>query len=430
MKLLEKYQNIRKFSQKLCSHLETEDFIVQSMEDVSPIKWHLAHSSWFFENFVLKDYLPNYQLFQQEFLFLFNSYYNGASKNQSIYPRPLRGILSRPTVQQIWNYRDYVDQFMLQLIQNIPSNYPDRDPQQLKISYLVLTGLNHEQQHQELILMDIKHIFSQNPLKPPYSQNQYPTNPPHHSPYPFNWISFQESVDHIGSDLHPNQFIYDHETPKHRVFLEPFQIASRLVTNAEYLNFIQDGGYTTSQLWLSEGWDTLKKYHWSAPLYWENQNNHWSSMTLYGMQQLNPHEPVSHVSYYEADAYARWAKARLPLESEWEIVAKYYPVQGNFVESQMFKPNPPNDLNSPVTQLYGDLWEWTMSHYSPYVGYSVPKGTIGEYNAKFMCNQFVLRGGSCVTSQFHIRPTYRNFFYPNSRWHFSGIRLARSVFPC
>ncbi len=410
--LSERYRWVRSFSEKLCETLVPEDYVIQSMPDVSPTKWHLAHTSWFFEAFVLGPAVPGYRPFHPDFSYLFNSYYNAVGERHC---RPRRGLVSRPTVKETYRYREYVDRQMLALLEGIGAD------RLRELAPVVTLGLNHEQQHQELMLTDIKHVFTMNPLRPVYRERVAPadrTEAP-----PLQWVSFPEGVYWIGH--HGEGFSFDNEGPRHREFLEPFALASRLVTNGEYLAFIEDGGYERPEFWLSAGWSTLQEQGWKAPFYWERHDGRWMMMTLSGMRPVEASEPVCHVSYFEADAYARWAGARLPTEAEWEVAAAGVPLEGNFVESGSYHPLPaPVAADGGLTQMFGDAWEWTRSAYSPYPGYKPLPGALGEYNGKFMCNQYVLRGGSCATSESHIRRTYRNFFPPDACWQFSGIRLA------
>jgi ergothioneine biosynthesis protein EgtB len=412
---IERYQDVRRFTEQLCEPLVTEDYVIQSMPDVSPTKWHLAHVTWFWETFLLSPELPGYASFHPQYAYLFNSYYNSFGER---YYRPMRGLISRPTVEEIYLYRRYVDQRMLDLLNQV-------DEQQLtEFAPIIMIGLNHEQQHQELMLTDIKHVLSCNPLHPAYLEREYM---PSMGVPPMEWVSYPEGVDWIGHE--GEDFCFDNEEPRHRQFIHAFQLASRLVTNGEYLKFIEDGGYTNPLLWLSDGWNTVQQERWEAPLYWEKRDDRWWAMTLHGFCEVDPAEPVCHVSYYEADAYARWANARLATEAEWEVAARDVPGEGNFVEEGLYHPRALNNASSggKLAQMYGEVWEWTQSAYLPYPGYKPAAGAVGEYNGKFMCNQFVLRGGSCATSRSHIRSTYRNFFPPNARWQFMGIRLAREV---
>ena len=413
--LVKRYQQVRQLTEQLCQPLETEDYVIQAMPDVSPPKWHLAHTSWFFETFVLSAACPDYRALHAAYAYLFNSYYVAAGER---YARPNRGILSRPTVEEVYRYRAYVDQHMTAFLEALHGEQFDT------WAPIVELGLHHEQQHQELLLTDLKYNFACNPLRPTYVRREHPPRPQRVSA--LQWLSLPEGVYRIGHD--GQGFAFDNESPPHRSFVEPFQLASRLITNGEYLAFMADGGYARPELWLSMGWDTVQREGWKAPLYWEQQDGTWWMMTLAGMQPVQEAEPVCHVSYYEAEAYARWAKARLPTEVEWEVAARPLPIAGNFVEQRTFHPMPIDQTDvGPLAQMFGDVWEWTQSHYSPYPGYTAPPGALGEYNGKFMANQFVLRGGSCATSVSHIRPTYRNFFPADARWQFMGIRLARTL---
>jgi len=412
---------VRRFTEKLCETLAVEDYVIQSMPDASPTKWHLAHTSWFFETFILSPEQPDYRPFHRRFGYLFNSYYNAVGERHS---RPHRGLLSRPTVEEVYHYRAHVDRHMLHLLN-------DSDACRLHaLAPRLELGLHHEQQHQELILTDIKHALSCNPLKPAYLEGrgqesgvrgQAETRPSR----PAEWKAYAEGLHWIGHD--GPGFAFDNETPRHRVFLQPFQLASDLVTNGEYRAFMEDGGYTRPELWLSDGWNAVNARGWNAPLYWEKQNGRRWLMTLSGMREVDEAEPVCHVSYYEADAYARWAGARLPGEAEWEVTSAEAPIEGNFAESGRLHPAPAGAVARAASprQLFGDVWEWTSSAYSPYPGFRPLEGALGEYNGKFMCSQMVLRGGSCATPQSHIRASYRNFFPPDARWQFTGLRLAR-----
>jgi ergothioneine biosynthesis protein EgtB len=388
------------------------------MEDVSPTKWHLAHTTWFFETFLLVPHHPGYRLHDERYPYLFNSYYVQAGARHC---RDQRGHISRPTVEEVLAYRHHVDQAMMDFLgKGSPRDNPE-------ISYLVELGLNHEQQHQELLLTDLKHVFSVNPLRPVYASGvEEESAKPRSSPIAFRWVEIPDGVQQIGW---PGPgFAYDNEGPPHRRFIEPARLANRLVTNAEYLEFIEDDGYRRPELWMSEGWALLTSEAWSAPFYWEERDGERWIFTLSGMRPLDPDEPVCHVNWYEADAFARWAGARLPREEEWEVAARGQPIEGNLAEGRRFHPHRSCAGDSGAgefTQLFGDVWEWTQSHYSPYPGYRPEAGAVGEYNGKFMVNQFVLRGGSCATSGSHLRTTYRNFFHPDKSWQFTGIRLAK-----
>lgn len=408
------YRAVRRGTEALCEPLAPEDHVIQSMPEASPTKWHLAHTTWFFETFVLGRYLPGYRPFHPHFEFLFNSYYEAVGPQ---WPRPRRGLLSRPTVAEVYRYRAHVDGHMARLFGLSPAKAP------AEAASTVVLGAHHEQQHQELIVTDLKHAWAANPLHPLYREaiGESGAAPPR------GWLTFPEGLALIGH--HGGGFAFDNELPRHRVFLRAFQLASRLVINEEYLGFIADGGYERPELWLSDGWATRQALGWTAPLYWEKQGAQWCVVTLGGLKPLNPTEPVCHVSYYEADAFARWAGARLPAEAEWETAAAAVPVVGHFLEGQRFHPAvvPVAEERGPLYQLYGDVWQWTASPYVGYPGYRPPVGALGEYNGKFMCNQFVLRGASCATPCSHARRTYRNFFPPDARWQFSGIRLARDL---
>jgi ergothioneine biosynthesis protein EgtB len=380
------------------------------MPDVSPTKWHLAHTSWFFETFILSKVYKKYKSPNAQYNYLFNSYYVQVGKRHS---RPERGLLSRPTVEQVYSYRQHVDQHMLEFLKH--ANQAELE----ELSHVIKIGLHHEQQHQELFLTDIKHIFSINPLRPAYQQNQA-INYPQQNPK-LQWIDYQGGLHQIG--YQGQDFAFDNETPNHTIYLQDYRLANRLVTTGEYLEFIEANGYQKPEYWLSEGWTMIQTQQWQAPLYWEKIAEKWWIMTLGGMRLLQEDEPVCHVSFYEADAYANFRGKRLPTEAEWEVAAKQIPIQGNFLETGLLHPGASQETIA-SHQFFGDVWEWTQSAYLPYPGFKSAAGAIGEYNGKFMCNQMVLRGGSCVTSLSHIRPTYRNFFPPSARWQFTGIRLS------
>ena len=411
--LANRFATVREFTVSLTDGLAVEDMVVQSMPDVSPTKWHLAHTSWFFEQFVLTPHLPGYSPLDRTYLYLFNSYYHQAGERHC---RDQRGYISRPTVTEVLDYRRHVDAAMEQLFDTIDEG------RLAELEPLLLLGLNHEQQHQELMLTDIKHVFSVNPLRPVYRPDAAAATGAEAPP--LEWVGFPEGVHEIGYE--GSGFAYDNESPRHRTFLEPFELASRLVTNGEYLRFIEDGGYRRPDLWLSMGWAAVEENGWTEPFYWEKRDGEWVLFTLGGMRPVDPAEPACHLNYFEADAFARWAGARLPTEAEWEVGAAGLPREGNLVESGRFHPWPA-DAGPGLRQMYGDVWEWTSSAYSPYPGFRTAPGAVGEYNGKFMCNQFVLRGGSCATSGSHIRPTYRNFFHPDASWQFTGLRLARDA---
>jgi len=414
--LAQRYDAVRRLSVALAQPLGPEDCQVQSMPDCSPVKWHLAHTTWFFETFVIGRFDPGREPFHPQYRMLFNSYYNAVGDK---YPRPQRGLLTRPALHEVLRYREHVDAAMRALLAQ------HDDPE---LEALVTLGLHHEQQHQELILTDVKHLLSCNPLRPAYSDRPAPGALP--GGMPMGWTRYAGEVVRQGHD--GQGFAFDNESPQHHVLLHPHLLADRLVTQGEYLEFMLDGGYRRPELWLSLGWDHVQRLGWNAPLYWEGEKQNWQVFTLHGMHPLDPHAPVTHVSYFEADAYARWAGARLPRESEWEHAARTRgaapEARANLLESGHLQPRPApaHDGHGP-SQFYGDCWEWTSSAYDAYPGYHPPAGAVGEYNGKFMCSQFVLRGGSCVTPRDHIRATYRNFFPPEARWQFSGIRLARDA---
>jgi ergothioneine biosynthesis protein EgtB len=430
-RLIEQYRKVRDFSAHLCRGLEPEDYVVQSMPDVSPTKWHLAHTSWFFETFVVKVWMPRYRSEVPQYAYLFNSYYNAAG---DMHRRDLRGLISRPTVEETYRFRESIDGCVVKLLN-------DADETLLAEIEPVLTlGLHHEQQHQELLLTDIKHVFSQNPLYPVFAEAAAETENGRVASQHF--VEFEEAIVSIGHD--GAGFSYDNEGPRHRALVPAFSLSNRLITNGEYLAFMEAGGYTRPEFWLSLGWTTVNEQRWQAPLYWVQRDGAWWNFTLSGFRLVNEAEPVTHLSYFEADAYANWNGARLPTEFEWEHAASGLPIAGNFVDTERFHPGPapkgegspssngdgsPSSRNGDVAlhQMFGDAWEWTRSAYLPYPGYRAVPGALGEYNGKFMCNQMVLRGGSCATSRDHIRPTYRNFFQPEKRWQFTGIRLARDL---
>ena len=411
--LIGRFNTTRKFSTYLTSPLVTEDYVIQSMPDVSPSKWHLAHVSWFFEAFVLSKAIKDYQSLHPQYNYLFNSYYVQVGER---WTRSIRGLLSRPTVEDVFRYRKYVDEQVNKFLESCSEELFNEYAPVIEI------GINHEQQHQELILTDIKHVLSINPLHPVYREREIQSSD---KALPINWISFNEGMYEIGSD--GKEFCYDNETPRHKEFLQSFYLADRLVTNKEYLGFIEDGGYKKATLWLSDGFATVEKENWNAPLYWTKKDNEWWNFTLQGFRKVNPDEPVTHVSFYEADAFARWAGTRLPTEAEWEAASTGLKVKGNFVDDDKFHTVVLSENENGLKQMYGDVWEWTGSAYLGYPGYKPLPGALGEYNGKFMSGQMVLRGGSCATSLSHIRNTYRNFFPPFSRWQFMGIRLAKDV---
>ena len=409
--LSEEFSRVRRQTEDLCLPLSPEDMMVQSCAEASPAKWHLAHTTWFFETFLLREFLPGYREFHPDFRWLFNSYYNSVSDQPD---KKLRASFSRPPVEAIFQYRQHVQEGIQRLLASTPPEEATRR---------IVLGLHHEQQHQELLAYDIKHALWTNPLRPPYLNEPVVFDaPPLSKP---DWIEYQVGVCEIG--YAGDEFAFDNESPRHPEYLRPYALASRLVSCGEYLAFIEDGGYRRPELWLSAGWDTVKAEGWKAPLYWRQQDGAWLVYTLYGELPLTKllQTPVCHVSYYEADAFAHWAGKRLPTEAEWEIAAEGLPTTGNFLEDGTLHPVALGEgpAKGPA-QMFGDVWEWTQSAYLGYPGYAAVPGALGEYNGKFMSSQMVLRGGSVVTPASHIRSTYRNFFSPATRWQFSGIRLA------
>ncbi|HEX9737080.1 MAG TPA: ergothioneine biosynthesis protein EgtB [Thermoanaerobaculia bacterium] len=420
---LDRYREVRAWTDALCEPLATEDYVIQSMPDASPTKWHLAHTAWFFETFLLAPHLDGYRTPDARFNYLFNSYYNTVGEQ---YSRPERGLISRPTVAEVRSYRRHVDEHAAELLEGAGEDLL------AELLPLVEVGLNHEQQHQELMLTDLKHMFSKNPLLPVYR----PARAAASEALPaLVWHEYPEGLRRIGHDG-AEDFAFDNEGPRHRVFVDAFRIASRLVACGEYLEFMADGGYERPDLWLSDGWSAVRAQGWKAPLYWSREGGVWRHFTLGGLRDVEPAEPVCHVSLYEADAYARWAGARLPSEAEWEVAADDVlgaaaargdaAPDANLAEDGHYHPRP-LAAASRHGQFLGDVWEWTRSAYSPYPGYRPPPGALGEYNAKFMSSQVVLRGGSCATPRSHVRTTYRNFFPPSTRWQFMGLRLAQDA---
>ena len=403
------FDRVRKASLELAAPLSAEDQQVQSMPDASPTKWHLAHPTWFFESFLLARFVPEYAKLDERYHFLFNSYYEAMGER---HPRPQRGLVTRPTLDDVHRYRTHVDAYMRVLIDDASEEALD----------LIELGCHHEQQHQELIVTDIKHVLSHSVLDPVYRACA-PRTPEGASG--LGWYRYEAGVYEIGHGV--GGFAFDNEGPRHRVYAAPFQIASRAITNGEYLDFIRDGGYANASLWLSDGWRMANEQGWQAPLYWRERDGARFEFTLAGLVPLDLAAPVTHVSYYEADAFAHWTGKRLPTEVEWELAASGAEIAGNFVESGAFHPQPAVDPIDGPTQMFGDVWEWTQSAYLPYPGFRAPPGAVGEYNGKFMSGQMVLRGGSCATPLSHIRASYRNFFPPSARWQFSGIRLASDV---
>jgi len=413
--LLQQFVAVRHATEALTANLTAEDQSIQSMPDVSPTKWHLGHTTWFFETFLLTRFDADYRVFDPAFGYLFNSYYEAAGPR---HPRPQRGLLSRPASDIVMAYRDYVSTAMARLTERIS------EPEWTEVAALLELGIHHEQQHQELILMDIKHVFSMNPLLPAYQapqlQVQAAIGPP-------AWVDFAGGLGEIGHQGFG--FAFDNEGPRHKVWLEPFRLATRPVTCGEYLGFIEEAGYQRAEFWLSDGWATVREQGWEAPLYWLRDGSEWAAFTLSGRRRLNAAEPVCHLSFYEADAFARWAGKRLPTEAEWEFAGEGLPLSGNFADRGHFHPcaEASEDAVPQLRQMYGDVWEWTSSPYTAYPRFRPASGAIGEYNGKFMCNQIVLRGGAAVTPAGHVRGTYRNFFPPSARWAFAGLRLAEDI---
>jgi len=399
--LADDFQAVRQRSLQLAAPLSNEDCCAQSMADASPVKWHLAHTTWFFETFILEAREPGFKPFHSAFRVLFNSYYNGVGAK---HPRAQRGLLTRPSLDEVRDYRQDVDARMTRLLAT---------QQDAALAELVLLGLQHEQQHQELMLTDLKHLLAQNPIAPAYDGAALAPDAP---PAPLVFLEFDGGLVEIGHD--GRGFCFDNELPRHRSYVAPFALASRLVTNGEYLAFIEAGGYRESGLWLAEGWDRVASGELAAPLYWRAQEDGWHEFTLHGLQAIDPARPVTHLSLYEADAYARWAGARLPTEDEWEFAARLAGIACG-------RLHPSAADGAGLAQMFGDCWQWTSSSYAPYPGYAPAPGAIGEYNGKFMVNQYVLRGSSCATPGGHARASYRNFFPAHARWQFTGIRLAR-----
>jgi len=421
-RVLEDFARIRRQSVVIAEPLLAEDQTVQSMPDASPTKWHLAHTTWFFEAFILKPYAPNYGVFSDSFFYLFNSYYEAMGPRHA---RPQRGMLTRPSLDDVHAYRTYVDEQLTLYVEQAEG------PEWAQLEPLLVLGLNHEQQHQELMLTDILHLFSCTPLRPAY---RTPSTSLLSAAAPaVTWHPYEGGLAEVG---HPGDtFSFDNETPRHTVVVNPFRLASRLVTNGEWKAFMADGGYRRPELWMSDGWSVVQQEEWQMPLYWRScEDGEFETLTLNGVQHVADGTPVCHISCYEADAFARWAGKRLPSEFEWELAARGVRPFGNTLGSGALCPLPASASltqgsqgDEGPAQLFGDVWEWTGSPYVAYPGYRPAAGAIGEYNGKFMCNQMVLRGGSCVTPDGHIRATYRNFFYPHQRWQFSGLRLAEDA---
>ncbi len=406
----DRYNAIRAATERLCEPLHTEDYVVSSMLDVSPTKWHLAHTSWFFETFVLAPFHRDYRALNPKYAFLFNSYYVQAGERHC---RAQRGLVTRPTVAEVYAYRAHVDANMQQIIADI-----DDDPHHPASEVLEL-GLHHEQQHQELLVTDIKHVFWTNPMRPAYRPERRVAS----APAAQGWTMIDAGVRDIGHS--GDGFHFDNEGPQHREYVQQSALAHRLTTNGEFAVFMADGGYRRPELWLSGGWATVRAHAWRAPLYWELVDDSWHEFTLAGIAPVDVHAPVTHISYYEADAYARWAGMRLPTETEWEVIARTQPMSGRFADAEFLHPH--SDGRAGLQQLFGDVWQWTQSPYIAYPRYRASSGALGEYNGKWMSDQWVLRGASCATFASHARATYRNFFPSDARWQFTGIRLAHDA---
>lgn len=411
--ILENFGKVRANSEGLASVLTPEDWMLQSMPDASPVKWNLAHTSWFFENFILRPYAPDYEVFHPKFGYLFNSYYNQVGK---MHPRPERGMISRPTAQDILAFRKYVSDAVTAFVERAPDDII------IEIAPLMTLGLAHEEQHQELLLTDLKHGLFQNPLLPAvYEDKAEDTD----ALPALAWERMEGGLCEIG--WNGKGFAFDNEGPRHKVYLHPFELANRPVTNGDYLAFMEDGGYENPVHWLSDAWELVRREEWRAPLYWRKREESWCEYTLFGERPVRLDAPVCHVSFYEAAAYASWAEARLPTEFEWEAAASLFPLKGRFLQDGAPASPKPAAGDQRLRQLFGDVWEWTASPYVAYPGYAPPSGAIGEYNGKFMSGQMVLKGGSCATPEGHMRVSYRNFFPPQARWQFSGFRLARDL---
>jgi len=406
----QQFEAVRAFTEKITEPLEIEDYVVQVTENASLAKWHLAHTTWFFETFLLEKFLDDYSPVHPQYSYLFNSYYLQTGVPHC---RARRGNISRPTVRQVFEYRESINGHVLDLIKN------STDKEFAQYAPVIEIGIHHEQQHQELLMTDLKYMFAQNPLNIVYREKVRPRK--NHIPE-INWVSFEEGVYKIGHD--GDGFGYDNEFPRHKTYIHDFELADRLVTNAEFIEFIEAGAYQEVEWWLDEGFSTIRDEGWNAPLYWKKEDAEWFHYTLSGREKIDPNEPVTHISYFEAEAYARWKGCRLPTEQEWEVASETVETEGNFVDNDYLHPVALQENKNELKQMFGDVWQWTQSSYAPYPGYKPLPGALGEYNGKFMCNQYVLRGGSCATSESHFRKTYRNFFHADERWQFTVIRLS------
>ncbi|MEZ5655299.1 MAG: ergothioneine biosynthesis protein EgtB [Sphingobium sp.] len=411
--MAERFLQVRSLTRELATPLSDADATVQSMPDASPAKWHLAHTSWFFETFLLRDHVPGYRLYDERWSYLFNSYYEAEGPRHA---RPQRGLLTRPSLAEVMAYRQHVEEAMIAALPEIAERAPD----------LLGLGIHHEQQHQELLLTDIKHLFFHNPLGPAVYDRLAYDGTDSVEVDPLSWQAGPVGLIEVGAS--EAGFAFDNECPAHRHYLYPHALANRPVTNGEWIAFIEDGGYATASLWLSDGWAWVNGEAIDAPLYWRRGDDGWEHFTLSGWEKLNPAAPACHISLYEADAYAHWAGARLPTEQEWEVAAKHHdPQTGNFLDAARQVSPTPGAEKGAFQSLFGDVWEWTGSAYRPYPGFRAPDGAVGEYNGKFMSGQFVLKGGSCATPRGHVRASYRNFFHPHQRWQFTGVRLAKDL---
>lgn len=414
-RIIRDFKEVRSLTEYLCDPLEIEDYMLSVTEDTSPPKWHLAHTSWFFEHFILDKHLRSYVPYSAEFNYLFNSYYKKAG---GFLPKFSRGFITRPTVDEVYSYRKYINNCMSLLMENADGElYRMIEP-------IIELGINHEQQHQELLLMDIKRNFFANPILPVYKENRHPISERSSSK---EFRHFESEIVFIGHDEFSSDFGHDNESGRHRQFVESFSLATDLVTNEDYLEFIKDGGYENPLNWLSDGWEYKEKEKWANPLYWMKSDEGWMHMTLGGVKPLPLTAPVVHISYYEAQAYAHWKGCRLPTEFEWEVAGHKEPILGDFLDQGNLEPTATLFNATHFSQIHGTVWEWTQSAYLPYPHYKPLTDGLGEYNEKFMCNQFVLRGGSSITPKSHYRRTYRNFYYPHMRWQYAGLRLAKDV---